>query len=71
MGKILIYEKLPTDVQKAIDEHICPECEERPELPRRPKIALPREATPNLCVSLDVLHHNVKNKPYEILVMLD
>lgn len=44
----------------------CSECAATPELPRKPKLALPPEATPNVVVSLDVMPHKIRNKPVDI-----
>lgn len=62
---------IPPELKKQLDEFRCSECAERPELPRKPKLALPPEPTPNLAVSLDVMPHKIRNKHVDILVMID
>lgn len=59
------------ELRKELDNFRCSECEETPELPRKPKLALPPEATPNLAVSLDVMPHVIHNKSTNILVIID
>ena len=63
--------RLPTALKNRIVKKKCPDCEENAQLPRVPKISLPPPATPNLAVTLDVMQHDINEKPIKILVMLD
>ena len=58
-------------MKKALDEFRCPECAAHPKLPRKPKLAIAHEATPNITVSLDVMPHKIRNKSENILVIID
>lgn len=42
-----------------------------PELPRKPTLTLPPEATPNLMVDLDVMPHKIHTKAADLLVIID
>ena len=49
----------------------CGECASTAELPRKPKMAMPAESTPNIVVSLDVMQHKIRSKSTDIHVMID
>lgn len=60
---------LPPDMKREIKSICCFECAETPELPRKPKLALRQEATPNVVVSLNAMKHKVQN--IDIIVMIE
>ena len=62
---------LPPEVQKELESLRCGECAATVELPRKPKMAMPAEATPNIVVSLDFMQHKIRSKSTDILVMMD
>lgn len=62
---------LPPEMQKKLDAFRSREYAETPELPRKPKLAIPPEATPNLAVSLYVVYNKINKKPNDILVIID
>lgn len=64
-------ERIPNPVNESIDSLRCITCAAIPELPRKPKLALPAEATPNITVSLDFMSNMINNRQKEVLVMLD
>lgn len=57
-------ERLPKELKKSIDDLRYTPCDTNPELPRKRKLSLPSEATPNITVSLDVMSHNVHHRSY-------
>lgn len=63
--------QIPKNVAASIDSFRCIPCATTPEFPRRPKISLPSDTTPNITVSLDVMSHNINSPHQEILVILD
>ena len=63
--------KLPKALKDRINSHKCRDCEENAQLPRVPKMSIPPPAMPNIAVTLDVMHHDINDKPISILVMLD
>lgn len=68
--QILGEKLLPPEMQKKLDAFRCLKCAENSELPRKPKLAIPPEATPNLTVSLDVMQQKINQKPNDILVII-
>lgn len=47
------------------------ECAATPELPRKPKLTITLEATPNVVVSLEMMRHEIRSQSMDILVMID
>lgn len=62
---------IPRELKKQLEDFRCSECAKKPELPRKPKLALPPKPVPNLAVSLDVMPQKIRNKQVYILVMID
>lgn len=69
--KLHYGEQIPKETTDSINSWRCTPCETTPELPRRPKMSLTAEATPNITVLIDVMSHQVNSHQHEILVMLD
>lgn len=67
LGEVLI----PLEIQKELDAFRSIECAENPNLPRKQKLAIPLEATPNLAFSLYVMQPKINQKPNDVLVILD
>lgn len=59
------------EVEKELVSFRYSECAQTPELPQKPKIALPPEATPNLAVSLHVMSHKIYIKIEDVPVVID
>lgn len=62
---------MPPELKKELESMRCSECAASPDLPRKPKLALQPEATPNSMVSLNFMTHKIQNTSIEILVMID
>ncbi|MEM1282625.1 MAG: hypothetical protein AAGG81_03645 [Chlamydiota bacterium] len=65
--------RLPPKLLAKINERsaACKPCAEHASIPRTPKLAIPPPATPNIAVTLDVMHHTINGKHVHILVILD
>ena len=46
-------------------------CNQNPELPRVPKLAVPQSATPNKFASINVMHHKIEAKNLSFLTILE
>lgn len=62
---------IPPELKNQLDDFCCSECAKKPDLPHKPKLALPLKPKPNLAICLDVMQHKIRNKQVDILVMFD
>lgn len=62
---------LTPDLKKELESIRWSECAQTSELPRRPKLAFPHEATPNIVLSLDVMFHKIRTVSTDVLFMIN
>ena len=65
--------RIPEAVKKKIHEieNRCIPCNKNPVLLRVPKVAISHSATPNISVSIDLMHHKIEGKNVSFLTILD